>query len=108
VEQAMPRPLDRHVGRHGTTCSRADSPVGPAATASGQPYYLLGSSPPGPHFSAPRTRFLLSLSLDSAAIPLWRLTWRFGSSRPPSQRRPDPATSAPVPDAGDLDPPAPL
>jgi hypothetical protein len=70
--------------------------------------YLLGSSPPRPHLLAPRTVALASHPLAPCSLSLpTRRRFPFGES-PPSRRRPDPATSVPVPDAGDLDPPAPL
>jgi len=98
----------RGPARHGLL--HADSPVGARSRRRGP--YLLGSSPHGAHLSVPPLALAfalapcsLSLSSDSAAIDL-----AIGDSppTPPSRRRPCPATSAPVPDAGDLDPPAPL
>jgi hypothetical protein len=101
----VPGPKARHVDRHGTTCSHMASPVQPCTP------HDLTPSPPQP----PISQLSLSLALDLLA-PSLSPTWRFGDSHlgdsaPPSRRRPDPATSAPlasVPDAGDLDPPAPL
>jgi hypothetical protein len=109
VEQVVPGPLARHVGRHSTACSTRTARSGPVADA-----VALTSSPPRP--MGPTSQSLRShshshshpapsLSPDSAAIDL-----AIGDSppTPPSRRRPCPATSAPVPDAGDLDPPSPL
>jgi hypothetical protein len=86
----------------------ADNPVGARSRRRPCPLPPRLLAPWGPPLSPSaraRTRTLLPLSPDSAAIDL-----AIGDSppMPPSRRRPCPATSAPVPDAGDLDPPAPL
>ena len=98
----------RGPARHGLL--HADSPVGARSRRRPCPLPPRLLAPRGPPLSPSartriRTRTLLPLSPDSAAIDL-----AIGDSppTPPSRRRPCPATSAPVPDAGDLDPPAPL
>jgi hypothetical protein len=68
VEQAVPGPLARHVGRHGTACSVRTARSGPVANVVAS-LYLLGSSPPRPPLSAPRTRIAPARSL----LPLSRL-----------------------------------
>jgi hypothetical protein len=88
---------------------RADSLVGARSRRRGQPpaapltpRLLAPWAPPlSPSHSHSHPLAPCSLSLPTRR----RLTWRIGES-PPSRRRPDPATSASVPDAGDLDPPA--
>jgi hypothetical protein len=74
VEQAVPGPLARHVGRHGTTCSVRTARSGPIADAvasltSSAPRPLGPTSQPLALAFAP-ARSLLRLSLDSAAIDL--------------------------------------
>jgi hypothetical protein len=78
VEQVVPGPLARHVGRHGTACSVRTTRSGPVADAVASRPYLLGSLPHGPHLLVPHTRIRnrslpipsLSVSPDSAAINL--------------------------------------
>lgn len=74
VEQAVPGPLARHVGRHGTTCSTRTTRSGPVADAARAPY-LLASSPHGAHLSVPP--LALALAPCSLSLPTRRrLTWR--------------------------------
>ena len=72
VEQAVPGPLARHVGRHGTACSTRTARSGPVADAvASRAPYLLGSSPHGPHLSVPP--LALAFALAPCSLSLSRL-----------------------------------
>jgi hypothetical protein len=76
VEQAVPRPLARHVGRHGTTCSVRTARSRPVADAvASRPLNSSAPRPMGPTSQSLALAFaparsLLPLSPDSAAIDL--------------------------------------
>jgi hypothetical protein len=74
VEQAVPGPLARHVGRHGTACSTRTARSGPVADAARAPY-LLASSPQGAHLSVPplALAFALAFALAPCSLSLSRL-----------------------------------
>lgn len=97
VEQVVPGPLARHVGRHGTACSTRTARSGPVADV-----VALTSSPPRP--MGPTSQSLRShshpapsLSPDSAAIdlaiPLRRLRRGAAPVQRPRLPSPTPVTS---------------
>jgi hypothetical protein len=68
VEQVVPWPQARHVGRHGTACSRVDSPV------------ELGAPHRQPYLLAPSLSLSLALTLNLPAPSLSSTRRRFGDS----------------------------